>query len=299
MKAYRDIYEEVTNTIIAELEAGAAPWVKPWTTGAGSCGLPYNASTKTPYSGVNILLLWDIGIRRGYTVPAWMTYRQAQANGGNVRKGEKGAGIVFTKRVPIRGDADNDAGDDTTTTGPRTRGFLKHYTVFNVAQIDGLPEEIAPTPKPLSADQRIERAEAFITATCADIRHGGDKAYYAPHPDFVALPFPQDFINLEGYYATANHELGHWTGHKSRLDRDFSGRFADQAYAAEELVAELTSAFVCAALGIHGELRHAGYIESWLKLLKSDKRAIFTAASKASAAADFLWAFSEASDAAA
>jgi len=298
MKAHRDIYQEVTNTIIAELEAGAAPWVKPWTTGAASCGLPYNASTKAPYSGVNILLLWDVGIRRGYTVPAWMTYRQAQARGANVRKGEKGAGIVFTKRVPVKGEADDDVGEDTTT-GPRMRGFLKHYTVFNVAQIDGLPEEIAPTPQPLSEDQRIERAEAFIAATGADIRHGGDKAYYAPHPDFVALPFPQDFTDAASYYATANHELGHWTGHKSRLDRDFSGRFGDQAYAAEELVAELTCAFVCAALGIQGELRHAGYIESWLKLLKSDKRAIFTAASKASAAADFLLAFSAKAEAAA
>ncbi len=275
------LYESVTNNIIKEMEAGAVPWVKPWKTPRhhGSV-MPHNVATGRPYSGINIPLLWGAADADGYTAHEWITFQQARMRGATVRKGEKGTHIVFTKQLHKKEDDEE-----------KRFSMLRTYTVFNVAQIDGLP---APTePEELPEPVRHERAEAFIKATNAEFRNGGDKACYVPSQDFVAIPYQGFFIHQEAFYAVALHELGHWTGAKPRLDRDLTGRFGTKAYAAEELVAEMTAAFSCAHLNLKGELRHAGYISNWIELLKEDSRAIFTAASLASKAADFLRAFSE------
>ncbi|MGJ0532076.1 ArdC family protein [Methylocystis sp.] len=275
------VYEAVTRSIIAELEQGAAPWVKPWKSGNRTGILPANAITGRCYSGINIPILWHAADVRGYTTNAWITFKQALEKGACVRKGEKGTQVVFTKRLSVKKDDDADE--------ERQISMLRAFTVFNVAQVDGFDAPDAPAaPAPPAG-----AADAFATATGADIRHGGDRACFVPSLDFVALPYPEMFETEEQYQATKLHELVHWSGHKSRLNRDLNNRFGTKAYAAEELVAELGAAFLCAHLGLQGQLRHAGYIESWLSLLKTDERAIFTAASKASQAADYLRAFSE------
>ena len=274
------IYETVTNQIIAELEAGAIPWTKPWKSSGKSIGImPTNAVTGRSYSGINIPILWHSASSCGYDRHAWLTYRQAQEKGAQVRKGEKATMVVFTKRI-VRGEDDERA----------THSMLKSFFVFNVAQIDGLPQE------PVVERPEIERhqgVEAFIKATKADIRHGGDRACYVPSLDFINLPEIWQFKNVESYYATALHEAGHWSGHASRLNRDLTNRFRTRAYAAEELIAELCAAFLCAHLDIKGELRHAGYVQDWISLLRDDKRAFFTASSKASEAANHLRSYSE------
>lgn len=292
----RDIYQEVTDRICAELEAGAAPWVKPWKGRTVAPMLPYNAATKTPYSGVNILVLWGTVEAFGYPTYGFMTFNQAKQLGASVRKGEKGHGVVFTKRLRVRDeDGQGDSQGEDGEPG-KIVSMLRRYTVFNVAQIDGLPDSYHQAPKAPEPAEGIAHAESFIAATRADIQHGGNVACYVPALDHIRLPFLADFKETAGYYATALHELGHWTAHPARMARDLSGRFGTRSYAAEELVAELTAAFLCAHLGIQGELRHAGYIKSWLELLRHDKRAIFTAASKASAAADYLRSFSESAE---
>jgi antirestriction protein ArdC len=274
-----ELYERVTNTIIAELETGTAPWVRPWKGSAGGF-LPQNFATGRHYNGINICILWHEAEQKGYGVPQWMTFQQAIQKGACVRKGEKGTTVVFVKKLRV--------GEDENQ---RTVGMLKTFTVFNVAQIDGLPEPEATPDRP--EPERDAAADAFIEATQADIRRGGDMAAFIPSKDYITIPFEKDFRGMEHFYATALHELSHWTGAKHRLNRDLTGRFKTASYAAEELVAELSAAFLCAHLGIQGELRHAAYIESWLTLLREDSKAIFTAASKASQAADYLRAFSE------
>ena len=211
----------------------------------------------------------------------YLPFKQALDKGAHVRKGEKGTQIVFTKQLAVKNE---DAEDEA-----RRISMLRAFTVFNVAQVDGLasPNTAPAQPPPAGA------ADAFAAATGADIRNGGDKAYFVPSLDFIVLPDPESFESVEHYHATKLHELVHWSGHETRLKRDLKNRFGTKAYAAEELVAELGAAFLCAHLGVEGQLRHAGYIDSWLSLLKEDDRAIFTAASKASAAADYLRAFSE------
>jgi antirestriction protein ArdC len=276
------IYENVTRAIIEEMERGAVPWVRPWKTdrrGVGSV-MPGNASTGRSYSGINIPILWASAGTNGYPTHAWMTFKQALDHGANVRKGERGTHVVFTKPVVFKGEDDE----------IEKHSMLREYTVFNIAQIEGFSLVEKPLPP---EPERHAAVEAFIAATHADIRHGGDKACFVPSHDFIAMPPASSFTSIASFHAVELHELGHWAGHKSRLDRDLSGRFGTRAYAAEELVAEFTAAFLCAHLGIVGELRHAGYIENWLDLLRHDNRAIFTAASKASQAADFLRSFSE------
>jgi len=224
--------------------------------------------------------LWGAADAKGYASHDWMTFQQARMRQATVRGGEKGTQIVFTKQL-LKKDDDEE----------KRFSMLKTYNVFNVAQIDGLPapKEIEEVPEPV----RHERAEAFIKATKAEFKNGGDKACYVPSQDFIALPYQGFFTHQEAFYAVALHELGHWTGAKSRLDRDLSGRFGTKSYAAEELVAEMTAAFLCAHLDLRGELRHASYIKNWIELLKEDSRAIFTAASLASKAAEYLRGFSE------
>jgi len=272
------IYETVTNQIIAELEAGAIPWTQPWKNQRRGGVMPLNAATGRPYSGINIPILWHAASVNGYPSHEWMTFKQATERKAHIRKGSKGMMVVFTKRIP-RDDDDERA----------AISMLKTYHVFNVAQIEGLPE----SPIPTSTIAPIEAAERFIAATKADIRIGGSKACYVPSFDFVSMPPKEAFPEPSKFYATSFHELGHWTGSEKRLNRDLRNRFGTRAYAAEELIAELTAAFLCAHLDIKGELRHAGYIADWISLLREDKRAIFTAASKASQAANHLRSYSE------
>ena len=280
----KTLYESVTNGIIADLEAGIVPWTKPWKSGDGGFGaLPINAATGRGYNGINIPILWGARHEKGYPTHGWMTFKQAQGLGATVRGGEKSTHVVFTKQLTLQ---------DSETEEEKRIGMLKAYSVFNVAQIDGLPQK-ETEPFVLTEDRRMQDVEEFMRTTGADIKIGGDRACYVPSMDFVALPPLDAFKAPSNYYATALHELGHWTGHSSRLNRDLRSRFAKQSYAAEELIAELTAAFLCAHLHIEGELRHADYIGHWLKLLREDDRAIFTAASKASQAADYLRAFSE------
>jgi antirestriction protein ArdC len=281
----RDLYHEVTARILAELQSGAAPWIKPWSATPGM-NHPHNAATSRPYSGCNVVLLWMALQRHGWAVPRFMTFKQAIELGGHVRKGEHGSKVYFVKRLEVR---DKDATEDEDT---RIIPMMREYTVFNVAQCEGLPDRVlAPaTRAPRNKDQRDGLADEFLGATRAEIREGNGEAYYVPSRDFISLPAFACFRNADNFYSTAFHELGHWTGHASRLDRSegMKSRFGDRAYAAEELVAELCAAFLCAEFDMDGELRHAGYIGNWIALLKSDSRAFFTACSKAQAAADYL-----------
>lgn len=287
----QSLYEQVTNGIIRELEAGTAPWVKPWSTGSDDVSLPYNAATSREYSGINIPVLWATALDRGYVLPRWLTFRQAKELGGHVRKGEQGTTVVFVKRLPPQAEG-NDEEEGEARSKPKS--VLRSFTVFNVAQCDGLPARLSLPMTPRPEGERHQAAEAFLEATKAEVRHGGNRAFYSPTHDFVGLPPFAAFESAGHYYATSLHEHVHWTGSENRLAREFGKRFGDRAYAAEELVAELGAAFLCAHLGIEGRLRHAEYVKSWLELLKEDARAIFTAASRASQAADYLRAFSEA-----
>jgi antirestriction protein ArdC len=263
---------------------GSAPWIKPWSATAGA-NTPCNAISNRPYSGCNVVLLWMAASAGYHPLPRFLTYKQAQEAGGTVRKGEHGFKVYFVKQLAIR---DEDATDDKEA---RIATMLREYTVFNVSQCDGLPEKIVrgpESPEVRNRDDRDALADEFLGSTRADIREGFGEAYYRPSDDYVSLPPFRSFKGVDHFYNTAFHELGHWTGHKSRLDRDLKNRFGDRQYAAEELVAELAAAFLCAEWGFDNDLRHAGYIASWIELLKADKRAIFTAASKAQAAADYL-----------
>ena len=283
----KDVYTRVTERIIADLEQGIRPWMKPWhaehTAGRINRPLRHNGA---PYRGMNILLLWGEAVAKGYTAPIWMTFKQALELDACVRKGEHGSLVVFANRITKT--ETNDAGEDVDREIP----FMKGYTVFNVEQIDGLPRHYYAQPEnPLPIAERIEHADRFITATGITINHGGNSAYYAPARDVIQLPPFEAFRDKESYYATALHELTHATKHASRLDRDFGAkRFGDTGYSREELVAELGSAFLCADIGITPEIRadHADYIGHWLTVLKEDKRAIFSAAAHAQRAADFL-----------
>jgi len=287
-KTRPDIYARVTDRIVADLEAGVRPWFKPWSAShaAGRITRPLRHNG-TPYSGINVLLLWSEAVARGFANPLWMTFRQALALGGHVRKGETGSLVVYADRITKTEASEN--GEDIERSIP----FLKAYTVFNVEQIDALPALYTAGQTPLTLDPvaRIASAEAFFAATRATIRHGGNRAYYAVEPDYVQMPPFESFRDAESYYATLAHEVTHWTRHPSRLDRDFGRkRYGDEGYAREELVAELGSAFLSADLGLTPEPRpdHASYIASWLQVLKDDKRFIFSASAHAQRAADFL-----------
>lgn len=286
------LYDEVTAAIIGQLEAGIVPWVKPWSTSAAGVGLPRNAVTGRAYSGINVLILWGAVIDGGYPAQDWLTFRQALSAGGCVRKGERGRTIFYADSFTPK-DREEQARPGENGEA-RTVRFLKRFTVFNVAQCDGLPERFTADPAPLPAREPHEAAEALIAASGADVRIGGAEAYYSPALDYIAVPPQPAFHQQIDYYRTALHELGHWTGHVSRLDRDQSGGFGTPAYAREELCAELASAYLCAALGIVPTVRHADYIGHWLAVLRADNRAIFRAASHASKAADYLRSFAEA-----
>lgn len=290
MKGKTDLYERVTHRIIEQLEQGTRPWEKPWGAATGRNVLLPLRACGGAYRGINILLLWDAAIEKGFTRNVWMTFKQAESYKAHVRKGEKGTSVVYADR------ASKSETDEKGEEVEKHYSFLKSYTVFNVEQIEGLPATFYEPPAPQDEEHKlalIEEAETFFAKTGAVIRHGGDRAFYAPGPDAIQLPNLQAFIDAESYTATKAHELVHWTGHKSRLDREFGKRFGDQAYAFEELVAELGAAFLCAELGINPEPRedHASYLAHWLTVLKEDKKAIFVAASFAQKALDCLVGF--------
>ena len=285
--ARTDVYTRVTSHIVAKLETGVRPWMQPWNAehAAGRITRPLRHNGK-PYSGVNVITLWMTAELSGYACPFWLTYQQAKELGGHVQKGEHGSPVVYASTFKKK-DKDSN-GQEIENEIP----FLKEYTVFNASQCEGLPPhyyQLAEPPK--EKIERIETAERFFANTKADIRYGGNRAYYTHDGDYVRMPPFETFRDAESHAATLAHELTHWTKHESRLNRDFGKKkFGDEGYAMEELVAELASAFLCADLHITPEVRddHAAYIGNWLKVLKDDKRAIFSAASHASKAVDFL-----------
>ena len=288
------LYAEVTARVIAELEQGRLPWVQPWDAGACGCAMPANAVTGRRYSGINVLILWAAVIDGGYASQRWLTFKQAQAAGGIVRKGERGTTVCYADRFTPTDEAERARNEGRAA---RQLAFLKRFTVFNVAQCEGLPERLIVLPeRPAEADI-LPDVQALIDASGADVRIGGGEAYYSPGGDYVAVPPQGAFGEPINWYRTALHELGHWTGHCSRLDRNQRGGFGSADYAREELVAEMASAFACASLAIRPTVRHADYIGTWLAVLREDEKAIFRAASAASKAADYLLAFAPAGEA--
>lgn len=285
------LYDEVTARIIAQLEEGRFPWVQPWASGASlhgagfAPGLPRNALTARTYSGVNILILWSAAMDRGFPSQGWLTFRQALEAGGHVRRGEQGTTVVYADRFTP--EAEKEKARESGANA-KSIAFLKRFTVFNVAQCEGLRPDLAVEPAALPARDIIPQAEALIAASGVDVRIGGDKAYYVPSHDFVQVPPQQAFFDPINFYRTCLHELTHAVGHASRLNRNLQNSFGSKDYAREELIAEMGSAFLCASLGIVPTVRHADYIGSWLDVLREDNRAIFRAAGAASKAADWL-----------
>lgn len=288
----QDVYTRITAQIVASLEKGVRPWVKPWNAehAAGRITRPLRHNGQ-PYSGINVLSLWMSAAAQNFTAPIWMTFRQALELDAHVRKGERGSLVVYANSI-TRTERDDQTGEDTEREIP----YMKGYTVFNVEQIEGLPElYYAQAESALDSVARIDHAEKFLHATGAVINHGGNRAYYSLSTDAVQMPPFEAFRDADSYYSTLCHELTHWVGGPKRLDRDFGGhRFGSNAYAQEELVAELGAAFLCADLQIALESRedHAAYIANWLEVLQNDSRAIFTAAAHAQRAADFIHQFS-------
>lgn len=270
----KDIQQEIMATILAELENGVLPWAPPWQSDGGSIGIPFNYQTRRPYSRGNVLLLWTAMKHHGFRSPAFVTYRQAREEGGHVLKGETGVSLVYW----------NPTGRSKTDDDDNEHRFpvLRRFRVFNVAQtnLEGA-EKVKPQTLDLSCAEILQAHEV-------DVRVGGDRAYYSPGGDFIRMPPRKSFKSREAYEAVLLHETVHWTGHRSRCDRDQSHRENEQAYAREELVAEIGSAFLCARLGLSYRPTHASYIEHWLNLLKSDTRELFRAAKQADRAVGFL-----------
>jgi antirestriction protein ArdC len=283
------LYEEITTKIIAELEAGRRPWVQPWGSSGvqAPLGLPKNATTGRTYSGINVLILWDAVIEHGFPAQSWLTFKQALALGGHVRKGERGTTVVYADRFVPDGERKRaqEKGEE-----PRAIPFLKRFTVFNAEQCEGLPDGVSVPAPPVDTSLILPQAEALIRAIGADLRIGGDKAYYDVAGDFIRVPPPQAFFEPINWHRTVWHEHLHWAGAAHRLNRDLSGSFGSKKYAEEELVAEVGAAMVCAALHIVPTVRHADYVGAWIDLLGEDSRAIVRAASAASKAADYLLA---------
>ena len=268
------VYQEVTDSIIKQLENGATPWIKPWKTDSTA---DKNFLSQAPYKGINRLMLGLSSMVHGFGCPVWASFKQWQTVGATVRKGEHGTKIVFYSPVKKENKATGDV---------ESYNLLKAYYVFNASQVEGVTIQAPTVPdKPFNA---VAEAEARIKLTGAVITHGGDSAFYAPSVDKINVPHKASFISEASYYATVFHELTHWTGSELRCNRNLKGRFGNPLYAFEELVAEMGAAFLCQDYRIAGELRHAGYIESWLKVLKEDSKAIFKAAALAQKAVDHI-----------
>ena len=274
----RNLYGEITDRIVAALEQGVAPWVCPWDR---SGGRPHNGASGHVYRGINVLLL----AMSGYGDARWFTFNQARDLGGHVRRGERGTRVVFWRFVERATEIDNGE------TPVRRIPIARSYTVFNTEQIEWPnpnPTQAPADPRVSAVEDDLADAHDLVAASGADIRHGGLRAYYSPKTDRIQVPDPARFATAGDYWATVLHELAHWTGHESRLDRDLSSRFGSDAYGAEELVAELAAAFLCADLSVPGKLQHEEYLGSWLSILRADTKAIFTAARLAQEAADYL-----------
>lgn len=281
----KDLYTTVTNRIISALEQGTPPWICPWRKDTSS--VPRNLVSGKPYQGVNFIMLSIEAMAAAHTDSRWLTFRQANQLGAHIRKGEHGVQIVFYKLHERNGQnrADSDAADCHDTK--RVIPLLKSYTVFNASQVEGLPERLQLPPTP-SMWQPLATAEMLLCASGAVIKHGGNRAFYRPADDTIQLPPKEAFTLPSAYYGTALHELCHWTGHSSRLNRVLGSRNHIEAYAYEELVAEIGAAFLCAHSGLAARLEHASYVDHWLDALRRDKRLIFVAAGAAQKAADFV-----------
>lgn len=284
----RDLYQHITNHIAEAIEEGAQSFEMPWHRGGITQARPANALTGRGYQGINVLALWVAAQRNGFSSGYWGTYNQWSNLGTQVRKGEKSSVIVFYKHIE-REVEEEDAGENET----KRLLYARSYSVFNADQVDGWTPPQADEESHVNG---IMRAATFIGRTCARIAHGGDRAYYDPRGDCIHMPDAWRFKETktssatENYYGTLLHEITHWTGHAERLGRDFTGRFGEQSYAMEELVAEIGAAFLCADLGVSNTPRqdHAAYVSAWLEVLNRDKKAVFTAASKAQQAAEYL-----------
>jgi len=278
-------YHHITEKILTELRQGVAPWIKPWT--AGPVKPHRNAITGHQYTGINALLTMMAAAANGYTDTRWLTKRQIIELGGGF-KGQSPLWLTFCKPYQAKEqEGETDQGQRASEKRQRSSGmYLKAFMVWNAQQVTGID---LPEDEPVEAfTERLEGLEAFIAGTGATIRHGADRAAYNPTADVIVIPHPSAFDDASQYYATLLHELVHWSGSPKRLARDFSGRFGSQAYAFEELVAELGAAFLCAEYGVPGRLQHSEYIGAWVKVLESDEKAVVTAASRAQAAVSFL-----------
>jgi antirestriction protein ArdC len=280
----RDVYARVTDQIVTAIEQGVGNWRMPWHTSGRFAFSPINVASKKPYRGINTVCLWAAAQAKGYESGEWATYQQWQDRGAQVRNGEKSTLVVFWKFANKAGESQDDS--EQSASSSRLL-FTRGYSVFNAAQVDGYtPRTDKETPIP----ERVAHADAFFSGVGADIRHGGNQAFYSLTTDHIQMPPFEAFRDGLSYYSTLAHEHTHWTATAGRCNRELGKRFGDNAYAAEELIAELGAAFTCAHLGLSTEPRadHAQYIQSWLRVLKADKRAIFTAASKAQQACDWL-----------
>ena len=284
-----DIYAKITDRIVADLEKGVRPWIKPWSAAnaSGRITRPLRHNG-VPYQGINTLLLWSDAVARGFVSPIWMTFKQSTELGGHVRKGETGSMVVYASRFTR---TETDARGEEVERGIP---FLKAYTVFCADQIEGLPDQYYTVPTPMiDPVDRIEHADDFFANTRAVILHGGSQAYFNPALDIVQMPQFESFRDAPSYYATLGHEVTHWVGAKNRLDRDLSRYHKDRSVRAyEELVADLGGCFLAADLGLVPELEprpdHASYLASWLEILRNEKRFIFAAAAHAQRAVNYL-----------
>jgi antirestriction protein ArdC len=281
----RDVYARVTAQIINAIEQGVGTWRMPWHTSGRYAFSPINVASKKPYRGINTVCLWAAAQAKGYERSEWATYQQWQDKGAQVRKGERATLVVFWKFANESGESQENGAE--SSAGRSRLLFTRGYSVFNSAQVDGYkPKADADATMP----ERIAHAEAFFGAIGADLLHGGNQAFYAPATDHIQMPPFAAFAETVAFYSTLAHEHTHWTATAARCDRQLGKRFGDNAYAAEELIAEVGAAFTCAHLGLSTEPRedHSQYLASWLRVLKADSRAIFTAASKAQQATDWM-----------
>ncbi len=290
-RAPRDHYQEVTDRIIAAIEAGTPPWRRPWDPDkAGGPAMPCNAATGQRYRGINVLTPGMSGLAFSSGDPRWATYKQAEDRGWQVRKGERGTTGYCFKRLELRDESRPEDDADSVKRIP----LLRAFTLFHASQIDGIPDYIPPTTA--EAPWRApEAAEIIVANSGAVVRFGGDRAFYSPTTDHIQMPPRSAFATAEGFCGTLLHEASHWTGHSSRLNRDLRNRFGSHDYSREELRAEIAQIMVCAELGIAVSdsdfSNNAAYVASWLERLRSDRKEIFRAAADAQRIADYLLAF--------
>ena len=274
----KDIYQEVTNKIISDLEKGTPVWEKPWE--RGFAGFPVNVSSKSPYSGINTIILWNRQGDIGADSSQWLTFRQAQTLGGHIKKGEKAIRIIFYKQITVE---DEETGEEEEIP------VIKPHPIFNLSQCKGLDHLLKTQDKKEQTFQDETTAEKLIKSSQAKIKFANfSKAFYTPLEDKISMPRKSQFKTKEGFYSTLFHELSHWTGHPSRLNRKINNKFGTKAYAFEELVAEISASFLCCHFGFRYSTQHSAYVKSWVRLLKEDKKAIFKASSLAQKATKFI-----------